>query len=526
MSNDRTTQLQDLLEKRILILDGAMGTMIQSFKLEEADFRGEQFKDHPGELRGCNDLLSITRPDVITKIHTDYFAAGADILETNTFNATRISLADYRLESAAYDINLAATRLAREVADAFSERQPAKPRFVAGSIGPTNKTASISPDVANPAFRSASFDDFREAYREQVRGLLDGGVDILIPETAFDTLNIKAALFAIEQAFDDCGRRVPVIAQMTVVDASGRNLSGQTVEAFWNSVAHADLLAVGINCSLGPDLMRPYVEELAAVSDVYVSCVPNAGLPNEFGEYEQTPEKMAEVLGEFAARGWLNFAGGCCGSTPEHTAAIAERLLDAPRHVPSRPEPFSRYSGLEPLTVRPDSNLIVIGERTNVTGSRKFARLITSGDYETALEVAHDQVRGGANILDVNMDEGMLDSEDAMRTLLSLIATEPDVARLPIMVDSSKFSVIEAGLRCLQGKSIVNSISLKEGKEVFVEQARLIKRYGAAVLVMAFDERGQATEVDHKVEIAKRAYRILTEEVGFEPQDIVFDPTC
>ena len=523
-SSDASARLEKALEGRILVMDGAMGSLIQGFKLGESDFRGEKFRDHPHDLAGCNDLLNITRPDVIESIYRDYLNAGADIIETNTFNATSISMADYGLENAAYEMNAAAARLASRVAAEVTKANPSKPRFVAGSMGPTNRTASVSADVGNPAARAVSFDELKDAYREQALGLLDGGVDILVPETIFDTLNGKAALFGIEEAFEEWGGRVPVIASLTVIDASGRNLSGQTVEAFWNSVSHADLFGVSINCSLGPDLMRPYVEELAAIASTRIACWPNAGLPNEFGEYDLTPDSMAEILAEFAANGWLNIVGSCCGSTPAHTAALAKAVVGAPVHVPSLPEPLSRYSGIEPLTIRPESNLIMVGERTNVAGSRKFSRLIQEGDFEAALDVAHDQVAGGANILDVNMDEGMLDSETAMTTFLNLIASEPDIARLPIMIDSSKFSVIEAGLKCLQGKGVVNSISLKEGEEAFVKQARLIRRYGAAVLVMGFDETGQATSVEHKVAIAERAYRILTEEVGYPPQDIIFDP--
>jgi 5-methyltetrahydrofolate--homocysteine methyltransferase len=516
--------LEELLAQRILVFDGAMGTMIQSYQLTEADFRGQEFAGHPRDLRGCNDLLNLTRPEVIQEIHRRYLEAGADVIETNSFNATAISLSDYRLESEVYRINRAAALNARAAIEAFERENPGTRHFVAGSMGPTNRTASLSPDVNRPAFRAATFEDFRRAYYEQARGLLDGGVDILLPETVFDTLNLKAALFAIAQLFEEQGASVPVIASLTIVDASGRNLSGQTPEAWWNSVSHFPLLAVGINCALGPQAMRPYVEELAQVADVYISCVPNAGLPNAFGGYDETPEQMARVLGEFAASGWLNFAGGCCGTRPEHIRAIAEAVRGVAPHVRSRPEPFSRLSGLEPLTLRPDANFIVIGERTNVTGSRKFARLIRAGDYEAALEVARQQVEGGANILDVNMDEGLLDSAEAMTTFLHLIASEPDIARLPIMVDSSKFEVIEAGLKCLQGKGVVNSLSLKEGEEKFKEQARRVRRYGAALVVMAFDEQGQATTVERKVEILSRAYRILTEEVGFPPPDIIFDP--
>ena len=524
MANSVRAQLKEILSQRILVVDGAMGTMIQACKLDESDFRGTMFADHPKDLKGCNDLLSLTRPQMIEEIHRAHLKAGADILETNTFNANAISMSDYGLESHVYEINRTASIIAKRVANEFSERAPDKPRFVAGSMGPTNRPASLSPDVSNASLRNVTFDALRDAYYEQARGLLDGGVDMLLPETSFDTLNMKAALFAIQQLFEERGEVIPVISSVTVVDASGRTLSGQTPEAFWNSVSHAPLFAVGINCSLGPATMRPYVEELAAVSNLFVSCVPNAGLPNAFGEYDETPEQMAKVLGEFAREGWLNFAGGCCGSTSEHTKAIAEAVRGVRPHRPSRPEPYSRYSGLEPLTIRPESSFIVIGERTNVTGSRKFARLIQSEDYEGALEVARDQVEGGANIIDVNMDEGLLDSERVMTTFLNLLATEPDVARLPVMVDSSKFSVIEAGLKCLQGKGIVNSISLKEGEEKFCKQARLIRRYGAAVIVMAFDEEGQATSTARKVEVLERAYRILTEEVGFPPADIIFDP--
>ena len=524
MANSVQAQLKEILSQRILVFDGAMGTMIQAYKSDESDFRGSMFADHPKDLKGCNDLLSLTRPQMIEEIHRAHLKAGADILETNTFNANVISMSDYGLESHVYEINRVAAIIAKRVANEFSEREPNKPRFVAGSMGPTNRPASLSPDVSNASLRNVTFDALRDAYYEQARGLLDGGVDILLPETSFDTLNMKAALFAIQQIFEERGEMIPVISSVTVVDASGRTLSGQTPEAFWNSVSHAPLFAVGINCSLGPATMRPYVEELATVSNLFVSCVPNAGLPNAFGEYDETPEQMANVLGEFAREGWLSFAGGCCGSTPEHTKAIAEAVRGVRPHTPPSPEPYSRYSGLEPLTIRPESSFIVIGERTNVTGSRKFARLIQSEDYEGALEVARSQVEGGANIIDVNMDEGLLDSESVMTTFLNLLATEPDVARLPVMVDSSKFSVIEAGLKCLQGKGIVNSISLKEGEEKFREQARLIRRYGAAVIVMAFDEEGQATSTARKVEVLERAYRILTEEVGFPPADIIFDP--
>ncbi len=501
-----------------------MGTEIQAFRLGEEDFRGRLFRDHPRDLKGANDLLSLTRPDVIEEIHRRYLAAGADIIETNSFNANAISLADYGLESHVYAINRAAAEIAARAARDFSRRAPARARFVAGSIGPTNRTASLPPEVSDPARRAVSFDELVAAYSEQIRGLLDGGVDLLLPETAFDTLNLKAALFAIEQVFEERGSRVPVIASFTIVDASGRTLSGQTVEAAWISISHAPLLAAGLNCALGPRQMRPHIEELSRVCPVHVVCYPNAGLPNELGGYDETPDSMAAVLREFAREGFLNIAGGCCGTTPEHIRAIAEVVRDLPPRRPPRPPRYTRLSGLEPLVIRPDSNFIVIGERTNVTGSRRFARLVRAGDYEGALRVARDQVAGGANILDVNMDEALLDSERAMTTFLGWIGSEPEIARLPIMVDSSRFSVLEAGLKCLQGKGIANSLSLKEGEEEFRRQARIVRRLGAAVVVMAFDERGQATSAERKVEILSRAHRILTEEVGFPPSDVVFDP--
>jgi 5-methyltetrahydrofolate--homocysteine methyltransferase len=517
-------ELHELCSKRILIIDGAMGTMIQGYRLDEAGFRGERFRHHEKSLKGANDLLCLTQPGIVEEIHRKYLEAGADVLETNTFNATSVAMADYGLEPHVYEINRRGAEIARKAADDFTKKEPSKPRFVAGSMGPTNRTASISPDVTNPAFRAISYDELASAYYEQARGLVDGGVDILLPETSFDTLNMKAALAGIDRLFDERGIVLPVIASVTIVDESGRTLSGQTPEAYWISVSHAPLLAVGINCALGPAAMRPYVEDLAKVSNVLVSCVPNAGLPNAFGGYDETPAQMAETLSDFARAGWLNFAGGCCGSTPDHVRAIAEAVASQKPHVPSKPERFSRLSGLEPLTIRPDSNFILVGERTNVTGSRKFARLVKDGAFEEALQVARQQVEGGANILDVNMDEGLLDSARAMTTFLHLIGSEPDIARLPIMVDSSKFSVIEAGLKCLQGKGVVNSVSLKEGEEAFLEQARKVRRYGAAIIVMAFDESGQATTVESKVKICERAYRILTEEVGFPPEDVIFDP--
>jgi 5-methyltetrahydrofolate--homocysteine methyltransferase len=517
------TRLQKLLQARILILDGPMGTMIQGFNLDESGYRGK-FKDHPAELKGNNDLLNLTQPEIITSIHRQYLESGADIIETNTFNSNAISMSDYKMEPLVYDLNLAGARLARKAADDFTAADPDRLRFVAGSIGPTNRTASMSPDVNNPAFRATTFDALVEAYYEQTRGLIDGGVDLLLAETVFDTLNAKAALFAFEKFFLETGRRVPVMVSATITDNSGRTLSGQTIEAFWNSVSHANLLSVGINCALGGKQMRPYVEELSRIAPVYTSCHPNAGLPNAFGGYDETATETSSILGDFALNGWLNIVGGCCGTTPAHVKAIAEAVHGLkPRQIP-RPQPFLRLSGLEPLTFRPDLSFVNIGERTNVTGSPKFAKLILAGQYEEALSVARDQVEGGAQIIDVNMDEGLLDSEAAMTRFLNLIAAEPDIARVPIMIDSSRWSVIEAGLKCIQGKGIVNSISLKEGEEAFKEQARKIRRYGAAVVVMAFDERGQADKTDRKVDVCTRAYRILTEDVGFSPQDIIFDP--
>ena len=517
-------RLEDILASRIAILDGAMGTMIQTYELDEAGYRGRQFADHPKDLKGCNDLLSITQPAIIETIHGQNLEAGADIIETNTFNSTSISMADYKLEHIVYDLNLAGAKVARRAVDAMTAKDPTRPAFVAGAIGPTNRTASMSPDVNNPAFRAVTFDDLVTAYSEQVRGLLDGGVDLLLAETVFDTLNGKACLFAIDQFFEDHGRRVPVMVSVTITDRSGRTLSGQTIEAFWNSIAHMPLLSVGINCALGAKQMRPYIEELAMIAPVYVSCYPNAGLPNAFGGFDETPEIMAADLGEFASNGWLNIVGGCCGTTPEHIHAISGAVRDAAPRRRAAPEPYTRLSGLEPLTIRPETNFVNVGERTNVTGSPAFSRLILSGDLESALAVARQQVLGGAQIIDVNMDEGMLDSGEAMTTFLKLIASEPDITRVPIMIDSSKWSVIEAGLKCVQGKPVVNSISLKEGETAFRQFAKLVKRYGAAAVVMAFDEAGQADTVERKIEICARAYRILTEDIGFAPQDIIFDP--
>jgi 5-methyltetrahydrofolate--homocysteine methyltransferase len=525
MAQNETSELiKELLGTRILIIDGAMGTMIQGFKLDEAGYRGRQFADSNFDLRGNNDVLSITHPEIIESIYGRYLEAGADIIETNTFNSNAISMADYGLEGKVYDLNLAAARIARNAVRRALESDPGHARFVAGSLGPTNKTASISPKVQDPGYRAVDFDQLLSAYYDQVHGLVEGGVDLLLIETVFDTLNCKAALFAIQKYFDEHGVRLPVSVSVTITDASGRTLSGQTLEAFWNSISNSDLLSIGINCALGASEMRPFIEELSELAPIFLSCYPNAGLPNALGEYDQTPAEMASVMKEYAENGWLNIAGGCCGTTPAHIRAIAEALRFLKPRTAATPEPYTRLSGLEPLTIRPETNFVNVGERTNVTGSPKFSKLILAGDFEGALTVARQQVDGGAQILDINMDEAMLDSERAMTVFLNLIASEPEIARVPIMLDSSRWSVLEAGLKCLQGKGIVNSVSLKEGEEIFKERARLIKRYGAAVMVMAFDEDGQAVETARRVDISARAYRILTEEVGFPPQDIILDP--
>jgi 5-methyltetrahydrofolate--homocysteine methyltransferase len=517
-------RLEELLRERIVILDGAMGTMVQRCGLDEAAYRGIPFADHPRDLRGNHDVLSLTQPDVIAAIHSQYLAAGADIIETNTFSANAVSMSDYGLEGRVRELNLAAARIARAAADEFTSRDPARPRFVAGAVGPTNKTASLSPDVANPGYRAITFRKLAAAYYEQVCALTEGGVDVILVETVFDTLNVKAALFAIERHFAERGSRLPVMVSVTITDASGRTLSGQTPEAFWVSVSHVPLLSVGINCALGAAQMRPYLEDLAGLVPNYLSCYPNAGLPNEFGEYDETPDEMAIVLREYAAEGWLNVVGGCCGTTPEHIRAIAGAVRPCAPRVPTVPEPYTRLSGLEALTFRPDTGFVNVGERTNVTGSSRFAEMILNGRFEEALSVARQQVEGGAQIIDVNMDEAMLDSVQAMVTFLNLIASEPDIARVPIMIDSSRWEVIEAALECVQGKPVVNSISLKEGEEAFRQRARLARLYGAAIIVMAFDELGQATTTDRRLDICRRAYRILTEEIGFPPQDIIFDP--
>ncbi len=563
MQPDRSAELSALLQRRLLILDGAMGTMIQRHQLQEADYRGSRFADHPHDLKGNNDLLLLTRPEIIRGIHAEYLAAGADILETCTFNATAVSQADYKLESIVYELNVAGARLAREVCDEFTAREPGKPRFVAGVLGPTSRTASISPDVNDPGYRNTSFDALVETYSEAIRGLTDGGADILLVETIFDTLNAKAALFSIEQFFEKAGRRWPVMISGTITDASGRTLSGQTAEAFWNSLSHIRPLSFGLNCALGASELRQYVEELARICDCFVSAHPNAGLPNAFGGYDETPEQLADEIADWARHGFVNIVGGCCGTSPEHIAAIARRVAGlAPRPVPVV-EKKLRLSGLEPFNVGPESLFVNVGERTNVTGSKAFARMIREGRFDDALAVARQQVDNGAQIIDINMDDAMLDGLAAMDRFLKLIASEPDISRVPIMIDASKWEIIEAGLKCIQGKGIVNSISMKEGEEAFLHHARLARRYGAAVVVMAFDEQGQADTYQRKIEICERAYRLLAgdpnrfhrkmdarrpggsdetypegrrgtdddanaadacEGIGFPPEDIIFDP--
>ena len=557
MTTNVRQQLDTLLAKRILVLDGAMGTMIQRHQLTEKDFRGTRLAAHPRELRGNNDLLTLTRPDVIAQIHREYLEAGSDLIETNTFSSTAIAQADYGLEGLVYELNFEGAKLAKAACEEWTARTPDRPRFVAGSMGPTTRILSISPDVNNPAFRAMTFDELREAYKEQVRGLIDGGSDVLLLETIVDTLNAKAGIVAIEEVFEEKGVRLPLMISATITDRSGRTLSGQTIDAFWVSIAHAKPFSVGINCALGARDMRPYLAELARIATCYVSCYPNAGLPNAFGQYDERPSDTGGYLREFATSGFVNIVGGCCGTTPDHIRSIAEGVVGLPpRGVPnlhhgghsghggrnvtdpstvssafsvvesSSPvvESYTQFSGLETLTIRPDSNFQMIGERTNVTGSVKFARLIKSDDYAAAAHVALEQVRGGANLVDVNMDEGMLDSEAAMTRFLNYIATEPDIARVPFMIDSSKWSVILAGLKCVQGKPVVNSISLKEGEDDFLKKAAIVRRYGAGVVVMAFDEQGQADTIERKVSICQRAYALLTERAGFDPTDIIFDP--
>lgn len=517
-------QLEQELKKRILVLDGAMGTMIQQHKLTEEQFRGERFADWPSDLKGNNDLLVLTQPEIIREIHSQYFEAGADIVETNTFNSTSIAMADYKMEAISAEINEVAARIARECADEWTRRTPEKPRYVAGVLGPTNRTASISPDVNDPAFRNITFDQLVEAYRESTRSLVKGGVDLIMIETIFDTLNAKAAIFAVETELEALGVSLPIMISGTITDASGRTLSGQTTEAFYNSLRHAQPISFGLNCALGPDELRQYIAELSRIAECYVSALPNAGLPNAFGEYDLDAQNMAQQIQEWAKAGFLNIVGGCCGTTPLHIRKMAEAVKGiSPRQLPSLPVEC-RLSGLEPLNIGAKSLFVNVGERTNVTGSAKFKRLIKEENYQEALDVARQQVESGAQIIDINMDEGMLDSHAAMVRFLNLIAGEPDIARVPIMIDSSKWDVIEAGLKCIQGKGIVNSISMKEGVEAFVEHAKLLRKYGAAVVVMAFDEVGQADTRERKIEICRRAYQILTEEVGFPPEDIIFDP--
>jgi len=512
--------IKNLLKNKILTIDGAMGTMVQSFKLSEEDFRKDQFKDHPVDLKGNNDILVLTQPQIISEIHKRYLEAGADIIETNTFNANSISQSDYQLEDQVYNINHEAAKIASKVAKSYKD----KPRFVAGAIGPTSRTASLSPDVNDPSYRNTSFDELVGVYSEQIQGLLEGGIDLFLVETVFDTLNCKAALFAINQILKEKNIDMPIFISGTITDASGRTLSGQTVEAFWNSIKHIKPTGVGLNCALGAEQIRPWLNELSNIADTFVFVYPNAGLPNELGEYDQEPKDMSATIEEFAEDGLVNMVGGCCGTTPDHIEAISSAVKNKkPRKIPSV-DTYTRLSGLEPFVIRPESNFINIGERTNVTGSARFRKLIKEGDYETALSVARQQIQNGAQIIDINMDEGLLDSEKIMEKFLRLIASEPDIAKVPVMIDSSKWSVIEIGLKNLQGKGIVNSISLKEGEEIFLEQAQKIKDYGAATVIMAFDEQGQADSYDRKVEICSRAYKLLVEKIDFSPEDIIFDP--
>lgn len=516
--------MRQQIKERILVLDGAMGTMIQQYNLTESDFRGERFREIQGQLKGNNDLLCLTRPDVIEEIHRRYLEAGADIIETNTFNATRVSMADYHMQDYCREINLEAARLARRLADEYTQKNPEKPRFVAGSVGPTNKTCSMSPDVNNPAFRALTYDELLEAYCEQMEALIEGGVDAILIETIFDTLNAKVAIQAAELSMQKMGRKLPLMLSVTVSDIAGRTLSGQTLDAFLASVQHADLFSVGLNCSFGARQLKPFLEQLAKRAPYYISAYPNAGLPNSLGQYDQSPEEMAAEVKEYIDEGLVNIIGGCCGTTEEYIARYQDLIKDAKPHTPA-PKPESLWlSGLELLEVTPEINFVNVGERCNVAGSRKFLRLINEKKYEEALSIARQQVEDGALVLDINMDDGLLDAAEEMTTFLNLIASEPEIARVPLMIDSSKWKVVLAGLKCVQGKCIVNSISLKEGEDIFIEHARTIRRYGAAVIVMAFDEKGQADTFARKIEVCERAYRILTEKVGFAPQDIIFDP--
>ena len=520
----QTKTIQQLIRERILVLDGAMGTMIQQYNLSEADFRGERFKDIPGQLKGNNDLLCLTRPEVIEDIHRKYLVAGADIIETNSFNATSVSMADYHVQAYCREINLAAARLARRIADEFTALNPEKPRFVAGSVGPTNKTCSMSPDVNNPAFRALTFDELQAAYCEQMEALLEGGVDALLIETIFDTLNAKAAIRAAELSMEKTGRRVPLMLSVTVSDIAGRTLSGQTLDAFLASVEHADLFSVGLNCSFGARQLKPFLEQLASRAPYYISAYPNAGLPNSLGQYDQTPEDMAAEVKEYIEEGLVNIIGGCCGTTEQYIAKYQDLIQGVQPRVPVKKHAHLWLSGLVLLEVSPEINFVNVGERCNVAGSRKFLRLINEKKYDEALSIARKQVEDGALVIDVNMDDGLLDAAQEMTTFLNLVASEPEIARVPIMIDSSKWEVIRAGLKCVQGKCIVNSISLKEGEEVFIAHAREVKQLGAAVIVMAFDEKGQADTYSRKIEVCERAYRILVDKVGFAPEDIIFDP--
>ncbi|WP_372794229.1 methionine synthase [Pontiella sp.] len=523
-TSEAANRFAEMLKTQVLMLDGAMGTMIQKHKLEEADFRGERFADYPSDLKGNNDLLTLTKPEIIEDIHVEFLEAGADIIETNTFSCTSISQADYNLEHLVKELNIEGAKLARKAVDRVLEKNPDRPLFVAGSIGPTNRTASISPDVNDPGFRAVTFDDLVEAYAEQTEALIEGGVDILLVETIFDTLNAKAALFAIEEVFDKTGTRLPVMISVTITDKSGRTLSGQTPEAFWYSIEHANPISVGVNCALGAPDMRPYLEELSDAAHCYISIYANAGLPNAFGGYDDTPEDMGKVYADFAQHGLANIWGGCCGTTPAHIKAMAEAVKKYPPRIPPARDTAPRFSGLEPLRITPEMNLVMVGERSNITGSPKFARLIREGNLEEALQVARQQVESGANIIDINMDEGLIDSVDMMKKFLNLVSSEPDICRVPIMIDSSKWEVIETGLKCVQGKSIVNSISLKEGEEQFREHAKKVQRYGAGMVVMAFDEKGQADTTERRIDICTRAYHILVDELGIDPTDIIFDP--
>src|SRR6202789_326191 len=518
----RIAWMQEEAQKRLLLLDGSWGVMIQGYTLGEADFRGSRFGNHPSELKGNNDLLTLTKPEIIRDIGCQYLEAGADFIETNTFNSNFTSQEDYGLGHLVSELNEAGARLARELCDKYTTTS--RPRLVAGVLGPANRTASISPDVNDPAFRNVTFDELRNTYRDAVRGLIKGGSDVLMIETIFDTLNAKAAIYAIKEVFDEVGTTLPVWISGTITDLSGRKLTGQTEEAFWHSMRHARPFAIGLNCALGAKELRPYVDELSQAADTLVSAHPNAGLPNEFGGYDDSPDSMAAQIGEFARSGIVNIVGGCCGTTPAHIRAFAEAIAGVtPRVVPQKPR-YLRLSGLEPFTLTPETNFVNIGERTNITGSAKFRKLIAANDYEAALDGARDQVQNGAQIIDVNMDEGLIDSEAAMKRFLSLVSAEPDIARVPVMIDSSKWSVIEEGLKVCQGKCIVNSISMKEGEAAFIEHARKVLRYGAAVVVMAFDEQGQADTAERKIAICKRAYGILVDQVGFPPEDIIFDP--